>query len=251
MPSRSEFKAAAFRGARGETGAVIDKSPYLETASSQTCNYLLSLPDHATLQKVQASWKDYRKGARVLFVMDVSRSMNDRLGSASASKLELAKQAVTSALGEFAPDDHVGLWSLAGTARQSLVDVRAIRDQNAQLRTEIDRLTPEGSGRSLYTTVADAVALMRQGFDRERINAVILLTDGRNDDPSNSDLNGLVRTLRAQPVDERVRVFTIVYGQGADRDALDKIALAARGVRYDAVDTSVIGRAVLDAVSNF
>jgi Ca-activated chloride channel homolog len=245
---QQEFKAAAFRGARGETGPVIDASPYLDKSKP---TILLSLPDQATLDKVQASWRDYRKGARVLFVMDVSRSMNDRLGSASASKLELAKQALTSAIGEFARDDQVGLWSLAGTERRRLVNVGPLRDQAAQLRAEIDRLTPEGNGRGLYATVSEAVAFVRERFDRERINAVILLTDGRNDDPANSSLNELVRALRAQPVDERVRVFTIVYGEGADRDALDQIALAARGARYDALDASVIGRAVLEAVSNF
>jgi Ca-activated chloride channel family protein len=245
---QQEFKAAAFRGARGETGSVIDTSPYLDRFKP---SILLSLPDQATLDKVQASWSELRKSARVLFVIDVSRSMNDRLGSASASKLELAKQALRSALIEFAPDDQVGLWSLAGTERRNLVGLGALRDQTAQLRAEIDHLTPEGNGRSLYATVSEAVGFVRQRFDRERINAVILLTDGRNDDPANSDLNGLVRALRAQPVDERVRVFTIAYGAGADRDSLDKIALASRGTGYDAVDTSVIGRAVLDAVSNF
>ena len=56
-------------------------------------------------------------------------------------------------------------------------------------------------------------------------------------------------TLRAQPVDERVR-GSDRDGEGADRDALEKIVLAARGVRYDAVDTSGIRRAVLDAASS-
>jgi len=78
-----------------------------------------------------------------------------------------------------------------------------------------------------------------------------VLTDGRNDDPANADLNGLVRALRAQPEDQRVRVFTIAYGAGGDRDALGKIALAAQGVRYDAADATLIGRVILDAVANF
>jgi Ca-activated chloride channel family protein len=183
--------------------------------------------------------------------MDTSGSMGDRLGSASASKLDLAKQALASALKEFALDDQVGLWTLAGKERRELLGVGALRDQDAQLRAEIDRLKPEGTGRALYGTVTAAVASMRQRFDRDRINAVILLTDGRNDDPANTDLNGLIRSLRAQPEDERVRVFTITYGPGADGEALNNIALASLGVRYDAADSSVIGRAVLEAVSNF
>ena len=245
---QAEFKAAGFRGALGETGAVIDQSPWLKGFNPNT---LLTRPDPARLDALQASWKDYRKKGRVLFVMDASESMGDRLGSASASKLELAKQALVSALQEFALDDQVGLWTLAGNERHELVGVGPMRDQVSQLRTEIDRLKPEGTGRALYATAAAAVASMRQRFDPDRINAVILLTDGRNDDPANADLNGLVRSLRAQPEDQRVRVFTIAYGGGADRDSLDKIALASRGTGYDAVDTSVIGRAVLDAVSNF
>jgi Ca-activated chloride channel family protein len=239
---QQEFMANGFRGARGETGSVI---PELDRVKGGT---LLSL-DTATIAKVQASWKDYRKRARVLFVVDVSRSMGDKVGSASASKLDLAKQALISALGEFAPEDEVGLWALAGTERREVLAMGQLRDQAAQLRSEIDLLKPDGNGKSLYATVAGAVASVRQRFDRERINAVILLTDGRNDDPANSDLIGLVRTLR--PEDQRVRVFTIAYGAGADRDALDQIALASRGARYDAADSSVIGRAVLDAVSNF
>lgn len=241
-----EFTASAFRGARGETGRPIDDSPYLKgfKPSSQ-----LSLPESAKLAPIQDSWKDLRKGARVLFVMDTSLSMGDRLGSGSASKLELAKTAWTSALEQLALDDQVGLWTLAGTERRELLGVGALRDQAAQLRAEIERLKPEGTGRSLYATVTSAVTSMRQRFDRTRINAVIVLTDGHNDDPANTDLNGLIRNLRAQAED--VRVFTIAYGAGADVNALKSISLASRGAHADAIDTSVIGRAVLEAVSNF
>jgi len=245
---QQEFQRNAFRGARGETGAVIDGSPELDRFKP---SLLLSVPDPATLEQIQSSWKDYRKRARVLLVMDVSSSMGDRVASTSASKLDLAKVATLSALEDFAGDDDVALWTIAGTERRELVAMGPMRDQKALLRTEIDRLTPQGTGKALYSTISSAVTSVRQRFDRERINAVIVITDGRNDDPSNSDLNGLIRTLRAQPEDERVRVFTIAYGPGADRDALDKIALAARGVRYDAADPSVIGRVILEAVSNF
>lgn len=242
------FMANGFRGARGETGPVIDNSKEVDRFKP---SILLSLPDSPTMARVQASWKDFRKNARVLFVMDVSQSMNDRLGSASASKLELAKEALRSALDDFAPEDELGIWTIAGTQRREVIGVGRIRDQKAQLRSEIEQVRPGGTGRALYATVTSAVASMRQRFDRERINAVIVLTDGRNDDPANTDLSGLVRALRAQPEDQRVRVFTIAYGAGADRDALGRIALAAQAVPYSAADATVIGRVILDAVSNF
>ena len=246
-PIQQEFQRNAFRSARGETGPVIDASPELDPTKPIR---QFSVSD-ATLDQVQSSWKDYRKRARVLLVMDVSSSMGDRVGSAPASKLDLAKEAMSIALRDFTSDDEVGLWALAGMERRERIGVGPLRDQEAQLRSEIERLRPEGTGRALYATVMGAVTSLRQRFDRERINAVILLTDGRNDDPANAAVSGLLRTLRAQPEDERIRVFTIAYGGGADSDALDKIALNSRGARYDAADSRAIGRAVLDAVSNF
>ena len=242
---QDEFKANGFRGANSSTGPVINASNEIHrTKPSRDLTRL----DSRTLARVQASWKDIRKNARVLFVVDVSGSMGDRIGLATASKLDLAKEALTGALGDFAQDDEVGLWTVAGNERRELVGVGAIRDQKAQLQTEIEGLRPTGTGRSLYATVTSAVTSMRQRFDRERINAVIVLTDGRNDDPANTDLSGLVRLLRGQP---RINVFTIAYGAGADEGALGTIALASHGVAYEAVDPRVIGRVILEAVSNF
>ena len=242
---QDEFKAHGFRGANFDTGPVIDGCKELDRTKPSRD---LSTLDSRTLARVQASWKDLRKNARVLFVVDISASMGDRIGLATASKLDLAKDALTAALGDFAQGDEVGLWTLAGNQRRELVGVGAIRDQNAQLQTEIEGLRPTGTGRSLYATVTSAVTSMRQRFDSDRINAVIVLTDGRNDDPANADLSGLVRLLRGQP---RINVFTIAYGAGADGDALGTIALASDGVAYEAVDPRVIGRVILEAVSNF
>lgn len=242
---QQEFLDNGFRGARGETGKIINESKEVDRFKPST---VLSALDSRTLARVQASWKDLRKNARVLVVMDVSGSMGDRLGLAPASKLELAKQALSAALDTFALDDAVGLWTLAGNERHELVGVGAIRDQKAQLRTEIERLQPSGTGRSLYATIASAVTSMRQSLVRDRINAVIVLTDGRNDDPANAALSELIHQLRQQP---RVGVFTVAYGIGADADSLRKIALAADGVHYDAVDPRVIDKVILEVVSNF
>lgn len=242
---QQEFQRNGFRGAHGETGPPFDGSSVLDRLKPRT---YLPVPEPARLVQIQASWKDYRKRARALLVMDVSRSMGDSAASATVTKLELARQAMLSALEDVADEDDIGLWTIAGTEHRELIGIGPVRGQKALLRTEIERLTPEGTGKALFSTISGAVAAVRQRFDRDRINAVIVLTDGRNDDPSNSDLNGLIRSLRAQP---EVRVFTIVYGSGADSDTLDKIARASHGARYDAVDPRVIGRAIRDAVSNF
>ena len=52
------------------------------------------------------------------------------------------------------------------------------------------------NGTPLYTAAATSYETLQQDLAADRINAVVLLTDGRNEDPANDDLDGLLRTLR-------------------------------------------------------
>ena len=59
-------------------------------------------------------------------------------------------------------------------------------------------------------------------YDPAAINAVVLLTDGRNEDV-NDDLAGLLSSLQAGTEGRQsqpVRVFTIAYGADADQSTL-------------------------------
>ena len=95
-------------------------------------------------------------------------------------------------------------------------------------------------------------------YDPAKINAVVLLTDGRNDDgdPSDDDaqLEQLITSLRgsSEGVDSQpVRIFTIAYGQDADLSALRRIAEATNAVAYDASNPSTINQVFAAVVSNF
>jgi Ca-activated chloride channel family protein len=119
------------------------------------------------------------------------------------------------------------------------------------LRHEIEGLQPQGKGKALYRTLDAAVASMRARYEPTRINAVVVLTDGANDDPENNDLIGLKRTLRAQPNDAFVRVFTVGFGSRADVTTLEDIALQARGGAYSARDKRAMDKILEAVVSNF
>src|SRR3546814_8750519 len=83
--------------------------------SSDVCSSdlqtLLDVPAPPVLAQLLDDWEDQRKPARVLLVMDVSGSMGDVADPATgATKLDLAKSATITALGDFNDDDEVGLW---------------------------------------------------------------------------------------------------------------------------------------------
>lgn len=241
------FQQDGFRGYDGEPGPII--TGHSEFNANQPARFFPD-PLPSVLQQVQSSWTDLRKRARVVMIIDSSSSMGSR-ATGSASKLQLARQAALGALPSFADDDEVALWSFAAAPPSELVPLGPFRDQQATIRQEIEQLQAQGSRKALYATLTKAVERLSKGFDPARINAVLVLTDGQNDDPENGDLGALIRLLRAQPKNEVVRVFTLGYGSGADLSTLERIAVASHGAAYEATDPRVIDRVFQLIVSNF
>ena len=95
-----------------------------------------------------------------------------------------------------------------------------------QLEPQIDGLIPT-RGTPLYAVTGQSFDQMVAQYDPTRINAVVLLTDGRNDDgePSDDDqqLQDVLADLNRQSQGENglpVRLFTIGYGGDADLGVL-------------------------------
>jgi Ca-activated chloride channel family protein len=221
----------------------------------------LGVPSPPVLVKLVEKWGELRKGARVLLVIDVSGSMGDDAGNGE-TKLDLAKRAAVSALDEFKADDQVGLrifsTQLQKTEPRDYVDVvpvGPVSENREQLVSHIQDLAPT-NGTPLYTVAAGSFDDMKKSFDPARINAVLLLTDGQNEDPRNDDLDGLVRKLRtgsegASGGSANVRLFTIAYGKDADLPVLKRMAEATNGAAYDAKDPTTIDQVFTAVVSNF
>jgi len=239
-------------------GKPITAANGLDPAQPQTT---LEVPTPAVLAGVIDQWNTVRKKARVLLVVDVSGSMGDEADpKTGATKLDLAKRAAIAALDQFQPEDEVGLriFSTEISEREptdylDLVPVGPISDNKDDLAREIDRLKPT-QGTPLYTAAEDSYTFMREGFDPTRINAVVLLTDGRNEDARNEDLAGLLSALRTTTEGEStspVRIFTIAYGNDSDESTIKRIAEATNAAAYSAVDPATIVNVFNAVVSNF
>jgi Ca-activated chloride channel family protein len=239
-------------------GPPIDASNGVDPNQPQN---VLGVPDPPVMVKLLDLWGRQRKGARVLLVIDVSGSMGDAAsGDSGPTKLDLAKQAAVSALDQFKADDLVGLrifsTNISGkppTDYLDLVPIGPIGAQKEAIATKIRDLVPT-QGTPLYTVTGAAYDVMRQSYDAARINAVVLLTDGKNEDARNADLNGLLSALRAGSegqANQPVRVFTIGYGKDADLATLKRIAEATNAASYDASNPNTIVQVFINVVSNF
>jgi Ca-activated chloride channel homolog len=217
------------------------------------------VPEPRVLVSVLDTWAETRKGANVLLVMDVSGSMGDPVAGTNDSKLDLAKRAAASALGQFKDDDLVGLRifsSEIGPQGEDVIDllpIAPIGRTREQMRSAIGNLVPT-NGTPLYTATLESFNDIKTNLDESRINAVVLLTDGRNEDPKFDDLRQLLSELRKGTegqLTSTVRVFPIAYGEDADLQTLRRIAEATDAAAYDAKNPNTIEKVFSDVIGNF
>ena len=181
--------------------------------------------------------------------------MGEQVGSQGASKLDLAKKAAISAVDLLAPDDQVSLWVFStgqdgSRPYRELVGFGPAAERNGPIKAQIADLVPSG-GTGLYATTRAAARSLSETFDTVRINAVVVLTDGRNEFPADNSIDSLTRELSGEDADRTVRVFPIAYGDDADLGELTKIADASRAAAYDASDPASIDNVLTAVLSNF
>jgi Ca-activated chloride channel homolog len=256
--AQARFERAGFRNYLGRPGPLITEANGLLPGQQVT---LLSPPAPAVVDRVLSSWADLRKPAKVLLVIDVSGSMDNLVGGAGNTRLDLAKQAAVNSLSQLAGNDQVGLWVFS-TELNGKIDYRELVpigpmtmqvegvQRRALIRAEVERLSSERDT-GLYDTALASYKFVKGQYSPEAINAVVLLTDGQNDDDNGISLNRLLTGLGTGQSDHPVRMFTISYGSEADREVLRRIAQATNGASYDSSDPTSINQVFTTVISNF
>ena len=139
---------------------------------------VLGLPEPRVLDTVRRTWRADRKPANVLLVVDTSGSMVEE------HRLERAKQGLATFLRQLSPNDRVGLEAFNEDITP-LVPIAPVRQNIGRLRSTIDSLIADG-GTAFYDAAIRGFDDVRALNDRDRINAVVLLTDGEDTDSSAS-----------------------------------------------------------------
>ena len=226
---------------------------------------LLEVPTGQVMVDLLDTWAQQRKGARVMLVLDVSGSMGepaDRDDPAGPTRLDLAKEAVIDGLDDFKPEDLVGLriFTTDDDGRpvvEDLSPVAPIGPNREALVRQVTNLIPR-RGTPLYEVTQKSYDQMLEQYDPSLINAVIVLTDGENDDGNQADdreqFESLLNDVKTNSDGENskpVRIFTVAYGSGADPRELRQIAEASNATAYQASDATTINQVFAAVISNF
>lgn len=154
----------------------------------------------------------------------------DRSGSMEGPKIEKARQAACTALEQLDADDIFSLVIFDQEVELLLAPERAgSREHRDELKRRINRISPRGST-ALYAGVKMGAQQVRRFLDKERVNRVILVSDGlANVGPSRTgDLADLGHSLGG----EGMSVTTIGLGEDFNEDLMTGLAEASHAHYY-------------------
>lgn len=167
-----------------------------------------------------------RPDANLTFVIDVSGSMD------MDNRLGLAKRALYLLVDALRPSDSVAI-VVYGDRAETVLKMTSV-EEKAEILGAINRLQPQGATNAAEGIV-EAYDVASNAYDGERINRVILLSDGvANVGPTGPDQ---ILALVAEQAEQGIGLVTIGLGMGNYNDTLmEQLANDGDGF-YSYVDT--------------
>jgi hypothetical protein len=204
-------------------------------------------------------WQAITDDVNTLVVIDVSGSMAEPGGNGK-TKIQLTAEAAREAVNFYPDTSNVGMWvfSTKQTATTDYRELVSIGQMSASVGGQTRRQALIGAAKSLpskvggntglYDSLLASVRDVRRNYDPSKVNSVIFMTDGQNDNASALTLDNLISTLKAENSPLPIPVYTIAIGPDADAAGLHKISQATGGKGYVVKDPTTIRNVFLDAV---
>jgi Ca-activated chloride channel homolog len=215
--------------------------------------------DGSAVDRALKTWTTITAPARMLAVIDVSGSMKEPVPTAgNKSRLQVTLEAAAKGLALFDDTWALGTWEFSTNLDgnkdyRELMPIGPLSTQRTRAEEVLRGLKPAGDT-GLYDTMLAAYKRVLDGYDPGRVNSIVMMTDGQNDDPGGGiSLNGLVSQLK-QLADPKkpIRVIILAIGNGTSETELKTITNAAgasSGV-FLVPDPAKIGEVFLQAIAS-
>ncbi|WP_395242628.1 substrate-binding domain-containing protein [Agromyces sp. MMS24-K17] len=213
--------------------------------------------DGAAQVEILRAWGVLTLRSRMLAVIDVSGSMEEPAEN-GLRRIDIFQQAALGAMQKFSGEVEMGVWVFS-TQRNGELDwedlspIAPLADQahTQEIAGIINSLPGRlGGATGLYDTTLAAVQRVREAYDPAKVNSVLLITDGRNEDENGIDLDTLLAELgKMNDPKQPVPVIMIGFGPDTDMDAMQRIAKATGGAAYSASKPEDLSLVLVDALS--
>ncbi|HEX2696841.1 MAG TPA: VWA domain-containing protein [Anaerolineales bacterium] len=218
--------------------APLDAQHGADPSQPQT---ILEVPSAAVIDGIQQLWTQTKKPVDLIAVMDISGSMRgDKITSARASLMQFVQKL----------DDRdqleVVLFSSDVT---TLTPLSPIGPKRQQVLDSVSGIFENGNTR-LYDATLQAYQELQQNGDPKHIRAIVLLTDGQDTD-SSSSLDQVLNVINSAQGEggNAIKLFTIAFGDDADKDVLKQLAEPTGGQEYDSSPENI--QKIYDQIATF
>jgi Ca-activated chloride channel family protein len=215
------FDVNGFRYANGDAGTEMHKQEFVDTSlpGSQ-----IPSPEGKVLDRMVNAWKTFRKPARVLILVDVSADPN---------ALKLATERLGDAVRQLQARDWVGVWTFPAPTT-SYTEQRTVSPVKDGLDITLKSISPiTGPSADLAVVVQTAIKLMADSYDRNRVDAVLLVEMSPGESLTKEQVAAdqkLQLYIGNQPSNRFIHLFTI--GPAGNR-RLQDLASFGQGLHYD------------------
>ena len=217
----------------------------------------MPLPAADQVEQVLNSWAAVNLSGRLQVLLDVSGSMNEPVPGTGQNRMTITVQAAITGLGLFKPTTKLGMWlfstKLDGDKDYKvLLPVKPMSEQLAAGALDTVRAVkavPNGAT-GLYDSVLAAYQDGRQNWEAGRINTIVVMTDGKNEDPGGMTIDQLLAELaKLQDPRRPLKLIGIGIGPGIDPVELKRISEATGGQAFTTADPTKIGDVFYAALS--
>jgi Ca-activated chloride channel homolog len=197
-------------------------------------------PGPAAVSQLIADWTALQRQSNIIAVLDTSGSMDEGVPGTNLSRLQLLQQTAAAGFSLLNNQSNIGLWQFS-TNLTATTDYREVVPYGPLSGTVGDvprkqallgavQQLRSGGDTALYDTTYAAFKAIQGVWEPNDTNAVLLITDGRNDDDDGLTLPDLLQRLtqEARP-DRPTPVISIAVGPEADAEALREISKVTGG----------------------
>ena len=204
------------------------------------------------INRALAAWSGVVAPARLLAVVDASRSMADPVAkNGKGTRMQAMVEAARDGLSLFSDDWQVGIWEFDGATHRQLVPIGPLINNRSDVADALGTITPHNTDAGLYRTILDAYRAVQDGWQAGRVNSVLVMTDGvagpKQGDLALADL--LAQLKAAKDPGRPVQVVIVGVGDSVARAPLDEITRTVGGGVFVATAPSQVGDVFSQAIA--
>jgi Bacterial extracellular solute-binding protein/von Willebrand factor type A domain len=195
-----------------------------------------SMPSGVEATALINAWGGVHISARLLAVLDISGSMAAQIGGSGESRLSATIRAAQGGVQLLLGTTEIGIWTFSTDLDgdrdyREVVPVGPVGPRRSAIIERLGQVRVKPNGRTgLYDTTLAAYRDGARNWTAGRINLVLVLTDGKDDNASGISRTQLLRELGA--LQDRRRPLPILFigvGPEIDPAELNQIAKATGG----------------------